>query len=69
MHAAAGGRTGEAAFYALMRWREGIFTTRQSGDLPEASIHVSAMSLLMEGARQVDEASEASETAGAVSAG
>ncbi|MCE9614397.1 MAG: DUF4388 domain-containing protein [Lentisphaerae bacterium] len=59
VHAVVGEQTGDAAFYALMRWKSGTFTTRQCGPLPERTIHVSTMSLLMEGSRQVDEAPEA----------
>lgn len=55
IHAAAGQRTGEAAFYAMMRWTEGTFQTAPCLRLPAATIQVSVMSLLMEGARRVDE--------------
>lgn len=57
VHAMLGALRGEPAFYAMMRWKHGTFTTRQCGELPERSIHVSAMALLMEGARQLDESS------------
>ncbi|MDA0989896.1 MAG: DUF4388 domain-containing protein [Verrucomicrobia bacterium] len=57
-HAAVGSRVGASAFYAMMGWEEGVFTTRQCGETPDRTIHVSAMSLLMEGARQVDEQRE-----------
>ena len=42
---------GPAAFYALMQWREGKFTTSQCSEFPPQTIDVSAMALLMEGAR------------------
>lgn len=55
VHAILGPHLGENAFYAMMRWKTGTFTTRQCGACPDRTIHVSAMSLLMEGARQADE--------------
>lgn len=58
VHAMLGALRGEPAFYALMRWKSGTFTTRQCGESPERSIQSSSMSLLMEGARQADEHSE-----------
>jgi CheY-like chemotaxis protein len=56
IHAAVGKLKAEAAFYEMMRWHEGEFSTRQCGEFPEPSIESSTMSLLMEGARLVDEA-------------
>ena len=55
IHARIGDLEGEDAFYELMRWNEGRFATRRCTQFPERSIKSSAMSLLMEGARQVDE--------------
>ena len=49
------GLEGEQAFYALMRWNEGTFTTRPCDSFPERAIQASAMGLLMEGARLIDE--------------
>ena len=56
-HVTCAGEEGEAAFYELMRWTDGSFNTQTCGDFPERTIHVPAMSLLMEGARIHDEAS------------
>lgn len=58
VHATLGEMTGEAAFFALMQWKAGTFTTRQCGQLPERTIEVSTMALLMEGSRQADEKPE-----------
>ena len=55
IHAAAGQKTGEAAFYALMRWTRGTFQTMPCRELPACTIQAPIMSLLMEGARRVDE--------------
>tara|TARA_B100000809_G_scaffold264034_1_gene318776 strand:- start:513 stop:2186 length:1674 start_codon:yes stop_codon:yes gene_type:complete len=49
------GLEGEQAFYALMRWNEGTFTTRLCDSFPERAIQASPMGLLMEGARLIDE--------------
>ena len=46
---------GPDAFYALMRWTQGTFAASQCRTFPEPTISVSTMSLLMEGARQLDE--------------
>jgi len=58
IHAAAGGFQGAAAFYELMTWREGTFTTKPCSTFPAATIHGSTTSLLMEGSRLSDEAGE-----------
>ena len=55
MHAVCGDLEGESAFFSFMRWEEGEFTATQSTEFPEETITSSTMSLLMEGARQVDE--------------
>jgi DNA-binding response OmpR family regulator len=55
IHASAGAKTGEDAFYALMRWSRGTFQTAPCHELPACTIQASVMSLLMEGARRVDE--------------
>jgi hypothetical protein len=55
VHTSVGEKTGDVAFYELMRWREGEFVTRQCTEFPARTIFTSAMSLMMEGARQVDE--------------
>lgn len=61
VHAETGGLSGENAFYQLMRWNEGEFSMEESVSFPEATISASTMSLLMEGARLVDEAASISE--------
>lgn len=63
VHACIGNDGGENAFYALMRWTSGTFTTRQCGPAPERTIQVSTMALLMEGSRQADETSDAAPSA------
>ncbi len=55
VHARSGGFEGEEAFYALMAWQEGNFEIVSCSNFPSHSIHNSAMSLLMEGARLADE--------------
>ncbi|MDA1045270.1 MAG: DUF4388 domain-containing protein [Verrucomicrobia bacterium] len=55
IHAVAEDQTGESAFYALMRWRDGEFETRQISNFPQATIDISTVSLLMEGSRLADE--------------
>ena len=55
MHCAIGDKEGEAAFYELMRWRAGQFTTEQCEESPVRTIQASLMSLLLEGTRLVDE--------------
>lgn len=54
-HAEVGDLVGAEAFYEIMRWPDGQFTTSRCAAPPERTIQVSAMSLLMEGARLVDE--------------
>ena len=56
VHAKVNQLEGEQAFYALMRWQSGRFSTRPCAEFPDCSISVSTMSLLMEGSRQADEA-------------
>jgi DNA-binding response OmpR family regulator len=60
VHAQTGDKKGEQAFYDMMTWREGDFTTRQCDEFPEKTIRSSAMSLLMEGARLADETKDTS---------
>lgn len=54
----AGSTLGEDAFYELMRWQQGEFVGKECDNFPERNIAASLMSLLMEGARRADEASE-----------
>ena len=51
--------TGEQAFYAMMGWQEGTFATRRSAECASRTIRAPVMSLLMEGARLVDEGAAA----------
>ena len=53
-----GSTIGEDAFYELMRWQNGEFVGKDCAKFPEHNVSASLMSLLMEGARQADEASE-----------
>jgi CheY-like chemotaxis protein len=55
VHAVSGEQTGERAFFGFMRWNEGEFTAARCSEFPEETIRSPTMSLLMEGARQVDE--------------
>jgi two-component system response regulator GlrR len=55
VHCELDAQRGPDAFYALMHWTDGTFVATQCRDFPEATITVSTMSLLMEGARQLDE--------------
>lgn len=55
IHVVSGEFEGEPAFYDLMRWNEGAFTTRPCEEFPERTIQAPAMGLLMEGARLIDE--------------
>jgi len=61
IHATTGNLQGEEAFYQLMTWREGNFTTRPCSTFPSATIKASTTSLLMEGARLSDEAGDVNE--------
>ena len=55
IHARLGEHTGETAFYDLLRWKDGRFATRRCDAFPDPTISVGVMSLLMEGARRLDE--------------
>ncbi|MFC1462754.1 DUF4388 domain-containing protein [Verrucomicrobiota bacterium] len=55
MHCAVGDKEGQAAFYELMRWRAGQFTTEPCEQSPARTVQASLMSLLLEGTRLVDE--------------
>ncbi len=55
-HAVAGDITGEEAFYRMMTWDDVNFQVIPCKDFPEPTIEISLMSLLMEGARLMDEA-------------
>ena len=58
IHAETPSHQGPDAFYSMMSWKEGTFSTQQCAEFPERSIFESMMSLLMEGARWVDEGIE-----------
>lgn len=55
IHASVGESTGETAFYELMRWTDGEFMMKQCVKFPERSINVPVVSLLMRGAKIIDE--------------
>ncbi|MBA4387384.1 MAG: hypothetical protein C0404_05345 [Verrucomicrobia bacterium] len=55
IHAETAGVAGEDAFYRLMQWRSGEFSMKECSVFPEPTVMSSTMSLLMEGARLVDE--------------
>ncbi len=60
VHAQLDETTGPDAFYRFMRWREGTFAIAHCPAAPpERTVRVPVMSLLMEGARLMDEAQEA----------
>ena len=61
IHAEAGGLSGEDALFHLMGLREGRFQVISCSSFPQRSIYGSTMSLLMEGARLVDEANATDE--------
>lgn len=50
------GLSGEEAFYRLMTWEEGEFQIIPCSNFPARTIHAPTMSLLIEGARLIDEA-------------
>ena len=56
IHAEIGTLKGEDAFYQMMAFRDGEFQVVSCTDFPSRTVHGSTMSLLMEGARLVDEA-------------
>jgi response regulator RpfG family c-di-GMP phosphodiesterase len=49
------GKTGEEAFYALLKLQEGTFHLDPGASAPERAIHVSTEGLLLEGMRRLDE--------------
>lgn len=58
IHAEAGGLLGEEAFYRLIGIEEGEFRILPCNRFPQRTIHAGTMSLLMEGARLMDEGSD-----------
>ncbi len=59
IHAETVNATGENAFYQIMGWKDVNFSVVPYHEFPERSINMSLMSLLMEGARLMDEAAAA----------
>lgn len=55
VHAAVDDLRGEEAFYELVVWRKGTFTTQQPEQFPERNVNTALMGLLMEAARRLDE--------------
>lgn len=55
VHAELNGEAGEEAFYTLMQWNNGTFRARQVKEHGDTTLSAPLMSLLMEGARRVDE--------------
>jgi len=55
IHAETDTLKGQQAFYEIMRWKKGTFTTRQTTEFPPKTINADTISLLMEGARLADE--------------
>lgn len=56
IHADMESLSGEEAFYELTTWKEGAFQILPCSNFPTRTIHAPTMSLLIEGARLVDEA-------------
>lgn len=55
VHAVLGDKRGEEAFFKLMQWHKGEFTTKQCAEFPARTVQIPTMSLLMEGTRLADE--------------
>ena len=55
VHAETESLQGEPAFYRLISWEEGEFQIVACDRFPDRTIHAGAMSLMMEGARLIDE--------------
>jgi hypothetical protein len=56
VHAQTNGLNGDEAFYSLVAWQEGSFHIVSCKQFPDRTIHSPLMSMLIEGARRVDEA-------------
>ncbi len=61
IHAETGPLVGEEALFQLMAYQDGQFQVVSCDSFPQRTIHAGTMSLLMEGARLVDEASATDE--------
>lgn len=57
VHAQTDTQKGDEAFYSLVAWQEGNFNIVSCEQFPNRTIHSPLMSMLIEGARRVDEAS------------
>ncbi len=55
VHAQSGGETGEEVVYRILNWNDGSFTLRPGVEPPSTTIARVWSSLLMEGARRIDE--------------
>jgi predicted regulator of Ras-like GTPase activity (Roadblock/LC7/MglB family) len=55
VHAQSGSETGEEVVYRLLKWEEGLFTLKAGVEPPSTSIDRGWSSLLLEGARRLDE--------------
>jgi len=55
VHAQSGGETGEEVVYRILNWNDGSFTLRPGIEPPSTTIARVWSSLLMEGARRIDE--------------
>ncbi len=55
IHCVLGAKTGEEAFYEVVRWKQGKFTAKPCTEFPPRTITAPVMTLLMEGARRMDE--------------
>ncbi|MGB7539154.1 MAG: DUF4388 domain-containing protein [Anaerolineales bacterium] len=55
VHAQSGGETGEEVVYRILNWNEGSFTLQTGVEPPSTTIARAWSSLLMEGARRIDE--------------
>ena len=58
VHAKMGDRQGAKVFFVFLKWRYGVFRFEPGEPTGEANVKGDTMSLLMEGARQADEATK-----------
>jgi predicted regulator of Ras-like GTPase activity (Roadblock/LC7/MglB family) len=68
VHAQSGGETGEEVVYRILDWSEGVFTLETGVEPPSTSIQQAWTSLLLEGARRIDEAAQSALAARAAAA-
>lgn len=55
VHCSVDGQVGEEAFYLLMKWHDGDFAAKRCDEVESRTVVNATMSLLMEGARRMDE--------------